>query len=66
MQEKIIDEMKHWGEEEDYTQDNLDTYETFTRAIDEIANMSNLEDFNKYQIIEMLKEELESLEKELR
>lgn len=66
MQEKIIDEMKHWGEEIDYTQDNLDAYETFKLRIDDIANMSNPEDFTKEDILELLKEELKELEEELR
>lgn len=65
MQEKIIDEMKYWGEE-NYTQDNLDAYEIFKNRIDDIANMSNPEDFTKEDILEILKEELDSLEKELR
>lgn len=65
MQEKIIDEMKCWGEE-DYTQSNLDAYEIFKNSIDDIANMSNPEDFTKEDILEMLNEELKSLEEELR
>lgn len=66
MQEKIIEEMKHWGEESDYTQDNLDAYKVFKNAIDDIANMSNPEDFTKDDILQMLKEELESLDEELK
>ena len=66
MQEKIIDEMNHWGEEEDYIQNNLDAYETFFREIDGIANMSNPEDFTKEDILEMIREEIENLEEELR
>lgn len=66
MQEKIIEEMKHWGEEPDYTQDNLDAYKVFKNAIDDIANMSNPEDFTKDDILQMLKEELESLDEELK
>lgn len=66
MQEKIVEEMKHWGEEPDYTQDNLDAYKIFKDAIDDIANMSNPEDFTKEDILEMLKEELKRVEEELR
>ena len=66
MEEKIIEEMKHWGEEPDYTQNNLDAYEVFKREIEDIANMSNPEDFTKEDILEILKERLESLEEELR
>ena len=64
MQEKIIDEMKHWGEEEDYTQDNLDYYERFKWEIEGIVNYP--EDYTKEQILAKLKEELEALEEELR
>ncbi len=62
MQEKIIDEMKHWGEEEDYTQDNLDCYKIFKGAIEEIAGS----DESREEIIESLKHELKRLEEELR
>ena len=64
MQEKIVDEMKRWGEEEDYTQDNLDYYERFKWEIEGIVNYPD--DYTKEQIIAKLKEELEGLEGELR
>lgn len=65
MQEKIIEEMKHWGEEEDYTQDNLDYYEIFKGEIEGIVYYS--EDYStKEDIIKKLKEELKNLEEVLR
>ena len=64
MKEKIIDEMKHWGEEEDYTQDNLEYYERFKWQIEGIVNYS--EDYTKDQMVAALKEELEALEEVLR
>ena len=64
MKEKIIDEMKHWGEEEDYTQDNLEYYERFKWQIEGIAN--HPEDYTKDQMVVALKEELEVLEEVLR
>lgn len=64
MQEKIIDEMKYWGEEEDYTQDNLEYYERFKWEIEGIVNYPD--DYTKEQILEKLKEELKDLERVLR
>lgn len=64
MKEKIAEVMKHWGEDEDYTQDNLDYYERFKWEIEGIVNYP--EDFTKEQIIEKLKEELKDLEEVLR
>ena len=64
MEEKIIDEMKHWGEEVDYTQDNIEHYERFKWEIEGIVNYP--EDYSKETILENLKEELETLEKELK
>lgn len=64
MKEKIIDEMKHWGEEEDYTQENLEHYEIFKWEIEGIVN--HPEDYTKDQTIAKLKEELEALEEVLR
>ena len=63
MQEKINEDMKHWGEEEDYTKDNLDAYKKFKEAIEEI---SVAEEYSKEEILESLKYELESLKGELR
>lgn len=63
MQEKIIEDMKHWGEEEDYTKENLEAYETFKKAIEEI---SVAEENSKEEILENLKYELKCLEGELR
>ncbi len=63
MQEKIIEDMKHWGEEEDYTKDNLDAYKNFKEAIEEI---SVAEEYSKEEILESLKYELKNLEGELR
>lgn len=64
MKEKIAEVMKHWGEDEDYTQDNLDYYERFKWEIEGIVNYP--EDFTKEQILAKLKEELESLEEVLK
>lgn len=65
MQEKIIDEMKHWGEDEDYTQDNLEYYEIFKGEIEGIVYYP--EDYStKEDIIKKLKEELKNLERVLR
>ena len=64
MKEKIIDEMKHWGEEEDYTQANLEYYERFKWQIEGIVNYP--EDYTKDQMVAALKEELEVLEEVLR
>jgi len=63
MQEKIYEDMKHWGEEEDYTKDNLEAYEMFKQAIEEI---SVAEEYSKEEILESLKYELKSLKGELR
>ena len=63
MQEKIYEDMKHWGEEEDYTKDNLDAYKKFKEAIEDI---SAAEEYSKEEILESLKYELKSLEGELR
>ena len=63
MQEKIIEDMKHWGEVEDYTKENLKAYETFKSAIEEI---SVAEEYSKDEILESLKYELKNLEGELR
>lgn len=63
MQEKIIEDMKHWGEEEDYTKENLEAYETFKEAIEELLVA---EEHSKEEILESLKYELKSLEGELR
>ena len=63
MQEKIYEDMKHWGEEEDYTKDNLEAYEIFKQAIEEI---SVAEEYSKEEILESLKYELKSLKGELR
>lgn len=63
MQEKIIEDMKHWGEEEDYTKENLEAYETFKEAIEGI---SVAEKDSKEEILENLKYELKCLEGELR
>lgn len=62
MQEKIIEDVKHWGEE-DYTKENLEAYETFKEAIEEI---SVAEEHSKEEILESLKYELKSLKGELR
>lgn len=64
MKEKIAEVIKNWGEEEDYTQDNLDYYERFKWEIEGIVNYP--EDYTKEQILIKLKEELESLEEVLR
>ena len=64
MKEKIAEVIKHWGEEEDYTQDNLDYYERFKWEIEGIVNYP--EDYTKEEILIKLKEELESLEEVLR
>ena len=64
MKEKISEVIKHWGEEEDYTQNNLDYYERFKWEIEGIVNYP--EDYTKEQILVKLKEELESLEEVLR
>ena len=67
MQEKIYDEMQHWGEQEDYTEDNLKTYELFTSAIESIVEDKDfIENTTKEEIIENLKYELESLKEELK
>jgi len=67
MQEKIYDEMQHWGEQEDYTEDNLRAYEIFKDAIESIVEDKNfIENTTKEEIIENLKYELESLKEELR
>lgn len=67
MQEKIIDEMKYWGEEIDYTEDNLRTYEIFKDAIESIVEDKDfIENTTKEEIIENLRYELKSLEEELR
>ena len=63
MKEKIYEDMKHWGEEEDYTKDNLDAYKKFKEAIE---NISVAEEYSKEEILESLKYELKSLEGELR
>lgn len=63
MQEKIYEEMKHWGEVEDYTKENLEAYETFKQAIEEI---SVAKEYSKEEILESLKYELKNLEGELR
>lgn len=64
MKEKIAEEMKHWGEEEDYTKDNLEYYERFKWQIEGIVNYP--EDYTKDQMVATLKEELEALEEVLR
>lgn len=65
MEEKIIDEMKHWGEEGNYIQDNLDYYEIFKGEIEGIVYYP--EDYStKEDILEKLKEELKNLEEVLR
>lgn len=67
MQEKIYDEMQHWGEQEDYTEDNLRAYEIFKDAIESIVEDKDfIENTTKEEIIENLKYELESLKEELR
>ena len=67
MQEKIYDEMQHWGEQEDYTEDNLRVYEIFKDAIESIVEDKDfIENTTKEEIIENLKYELESLKEELR
>jgi hypothetical protein len=67
MQEKIYDEIQHWGEQEDYTEDNLRAYEIFKDAIESIVEDKDfIENTTKEEIIENLKYELESLKEELR
>lgn len=67
MQEKIFYEMQHWGEQEDYTEDNLRAYEIFKDAIESIVEDKDfIENTTKEEIIENLKYELESLKEELR
>lgn len=67
MQEKIFYEMQHWGEQEDYTEDNLRSYEIFKDAIESIVEDKDfIENTTKEEIIENLKYELESLKEELR
>lgn len=64
MQEKIIEEMNHWGEEEDYTQENLEAYEIFRRAVEEIVEDN--EGYTLEETIDSLKDLLKDLEEELR
>lgn len=67
MQEKIYDEMQYWGEDEDYTENNLRSYEIFKDAIESIVEDKDfIENTTKEEIIENLKYELESLKEELR
>lgn len=68
MQEKIYEDSKHIGEDDGYQilVDNIDAYEIFMNAIDEIANASNIEDFSKEDLIESLNYELNSLKEVLR
>lgn len=67
MQEKIYDEMQHWGEQEDYTEYNLRAYEIFKDAIESIVEDKDfIENTTKEEIIENLKYELESLKEELK
>ena len=68
MQEKIYEESKHIGEDDSYQilVDNIDAYELFVNAIEEIANASNIEDFNKEDILESLRYELNSLKEVLK
>lgn len=66
MREKIIDEMKHWGEDDTWQilNDNIDAYKIFKGEIETIV--SGADEYSKDEIIESLKYELKSLDEELR
>lgn len=65
MQEKIYEDSKHIGEEDEYQKiiDNSYTYKIFKDAVEDIVNSVN---YTKEEILEELEELLKRVNEELR
>lgn len=65
MQEKIYEDSKHIGEEDEYQKiiDNSYTYKVFKDAVEDIVNSV---DYTKEEILEELEELLKRVNEELR
>lgn len=65
MQEKIYEDSKHIGEEDEYQKiiDNSYTYKIFKDAVEDIINSA---DYTKEEILEELEELLKRVNEELR
>lgn len=65
MQEKIYEDSKHIGEEDEYQKiiDNSYTYKIFKDAVEDIVNSA---DYTKEEILEELEELLKRVNEELR
>ena len=65
MQEKIYEDSKHIGEEDEYQKiiDNSYTYKIFKDAVEDIVNSV---DYTKQEILEELEELLKRVNEELR